>query len=188
MDSLVPEETHVVVAQRLPVARDALAAVEAFEIETDKDSEFAAVMLREIKDQYAAVEEERKKITGPLNQALRATNDFFRPVTTALRDAEESIKKKLGAYVREKREANMRALQVAATEKKAFASLTLVSTHAPAGIATREVWKFEITDPDAVPREFCSPDPKKIGAVAPETPIAGVRWFQEDVIASRKRT
>lgn len=47
--------------------------------------------------------------------------------------------------------------------------------------------KFLITDPDLVPREYCSPDPKKIGAVDPtSTAIPGVRFFQDDVVTSRR--
>lgn len=46
---------------------------------------------------------------------------------------------------------------------------------------------FLITDSDAVPREFCSPDPRKIGAVDPTvTSIPGVRFYQEPVVSSRR--
>jgi hypothetical protein len=183
----VPAQTHVVVAEKLPIANDAFKAAEAFEIKNDQDSDFAAVMIREIKEQYEAIEAERKKISGPLHQAWTATNNFFRPVTTALLGAEGALKKKVAVYERAKREANMRALQVAAGDKKAFEKLELVSAHAPQGISIREVWKPEVTDESAVPREYCSPDLKKIGAATPGTVIPGVRWFQEDSVASRKK-
>src|SRR5690606_39204937 len=124
--------------------------------------------------QYAAVDAERKKISGPLHQAWTATNDFFKPVLTALSGAERALKSKIAEYERKKREANMEALKVAATDRQAFQKMELVSTGAPKGVSIREVWKFEVTDPDAVPRQFCSPDTRKIGAVAPGTAIPGV--------------
>jgi len=58
------------------------------------------------------------------------------------------------------------------------------------GISVRESWKHEITDENAVPREFCSPDPKKIGAhvrsgMTAIKPIPGVRAWKEKGIAAR---
>lgn len=57
-----------------------------------------------------------------------------------------------------------------------------------AGVATREVWKFEITDPAAVPRNYCSPDEKKIGgivrAMKGDTQIPGVRVWSEKNLAA----
>jgi hypothetical protein len=47
----------------------------------------------------------------------------------------------------------------------------------------RETWQFEVMDEKLVPREFMSPDPKKIGAVVRSqkklTSIAGVRIWSE---------
>lgn len=57
-----------------------------------------------------------------------------------------------------------------------------------AGIVTKEVWKFEVTDPAAVPREYLSVDEKKIGGVVRslkgDTNIAGVRVWSEKSIAA----
>jgi hypothetical protein len=56
------------------------------------------------------------------------------------------------------------------------------------GISTRDVWKFEITDPDVVPREYLLVDEVKIrkvvGALKGETKIAGVRVYTERQIAA----
>jgi hypothetical protein len=57
-----------------------------------------------------------------------------------------------------------------------------------AGIVTKEVWKFEIIDPNQVPRNFCSPDEQKIGGVVRalkgDTQIPGVRVWKENQIAA----
>lgn len=58
------------------------------------------------------------------------------------------------------------------------------------GVSVRSKWAFEIMDPDAVPRELCSPDDKKIDAAiayadtehTPPQPIPGVRFYlRQDV-------
>ena len=50
-------------------------------------------------------------------------------------------------------------------------------------IQARETWQFEVVDEKLVPREFMSPDPKKIGAVVRSQKklanIPGVRIWSE---------
>lgn len=57
-----------------------------------------------------------------------------------------------------------------------------------AGVNMRDVWKYEITDPDALPREYTMPDEKKIGGVVRamkgDTAIAGVRVWKEQQVAA----
>lgn len=57
-----------------------------------------------------------------------------------------------------------------------------------AGIVTRQVWKFEVTDPSLVPREYLMVDEAKLGAVVRalkgDTTIAGVRVWPEQSIAA----
>lgn len=59
----------------------------------------------------------------------------------------------------------------------------------PAGISYRDVWKFEIVNPDLVPREYLTIDEKKIGGVVRalkgETKIQGVRIYSEKSVAGR---
>jgi hypothetical protein len=56
------------------------------------------------------------------------------------------------------------------------------------GVATRELWKFEIVDPAAVPREYLMVDESKIrkvvGALKGDTVIAGVRVYSEKNLAA----
>ena len=59
----------------------------------------------------------------------------------------------------------------------------------PAGISTRKVWKFEVTDAAKLPPEYLVPDIKKIGkvvrALQGDTEIPGVRVYSEDTMAVR---
>jgi hypothetical protein len=56
------------------------------------------------------------------------------------------------------------------------------------GVSFRDEVKFEITDPDSVPREFCIPDEKKIRnmvkAMGKSTNIPGVRTWVEKVVSA----
>jgi len=53
------------------------------------------------------------------------------------------------------------------------------------GVVFREVWKFRITDPNLVPRQYMVPDEKRIGAVVralkSQAKIAGVEVWSEKV-------
>lgn len=57
------------------------------------------------------------------------------------------------------------------------------------GVSRRLVVKFDITDPAAVPRNYCTPDEKKIrkivDAMNGDIEIPGVRIWKESVIAAR---
>lgn len=57
------------------------------------------------------------------------------------------------------------------------------------GVSFRDVWKFDIIDPDAVPREYLTPDEKKIGGVVRAlkgaAKIPGVRVYSEKTTAFR---
>lgn len=59
------------------------------------------------------------------------------------------------------------------------------------GVSAREVWTFEVTDPNAVPREFLSVDDAKIrkvvNALKGDARIAGVRIWSEKSIAARSQ-
>lgn len=57
------------------------------------------------------------------------------------------------------------------------------------GISYREIWKFEVIDPNSVPRDYLAIDEKRIGGVVRalkgETRIPGVRVWPEKSIAGR---
>lgn len=74
--------------------------------------------------------------------------------------------------------------------REAMVVAPVIECEAPkvAGIATREVWRFEVTDPALVPREYLVVDEAKIGkvvrALKGDTAIAGVRVYSERQLAS----
>lgn len=163
----------------------------ALSIETDAQQEQAAEVLRKVKFRIQVLEDRRKEITVPINAALKSVNDLFREPRTRFESVEKLLKGKIASYLERKAAANVAAIQSAAaasTPERAAEHLAIVAAVAPPqGVSVRKVWKFEITDPDAVPRCFCSPDPDKIRLVEPSTAkIPGVRFYQEPVVAARR--
>lgn len=59
------------------------------------------------------------------------------------------------------------------------------------GIATRKVWRYRVTDPLKIPREFLCIDEKKLAkyaaAMGAEAKVEGVQFFQESQLAASSR-
>lgn len=174
-----------------PVTPEWVAELRASHIKDDEDQDFVANLVRAVKDKHAFLEDKRKSITKPLNDATRATNALFKPALGALEEVEQVLKGKIAEYMQRKQIANTQALQLAAaaaTPEQAVRAIDSTSPVAPpAGVSVRYVWKFEVDAPELVPRELCSPDPKKIeAALAIGVQVPGVRVFQEPIVSSRR--
>lgn len=190
------QQAREVVARVLWTRPEAQERLRTFVVQSDEQQDFAVALLREIKAEWSSVEEDRKKITNPMNAALKATNALFKPTLDALKQAESSLKDKVAGYMNEKQAANVAALQaasVATTPFQAQQAMAFVApVEAPQGVSVRLLWKFQVTEPDLVPRELCSPDLKKIGEACqygPDgqpLPIPGVQWFQDSSVTVRK--
>jgi hypothetical protein len=174
-----------------PVTEDWVNELKNSTIQNDEQQQFVATLLRAVKDRWQFVEDKRKSITKPLNDAFKATNAVFKPALEGYKEVEDILKQKLAEYLELKQATNVASLQAAsqaATPTQAAALMTSVAPVAPPpGVSMRYVWKFEVTEPDAVPRELCSPDLKKIeAALAAGMTVPGVRTFQESIVSSRR--
>lgn len=87
----------------------------------------------------------------------------------------------------EKAEVKAQALETAAAQT--VAPIVQAETPKVTGVATRKVWKFEVTDSSKLPREFLMPDEQKIRkyvqAMQADARIDGVRIWSESQIAAR---
>lgn len=81
-----------------------------------------------------------------------------------------------------------KAEQIAERAAMVVAPVAVTETPRVAGVQMREAWKFVIEDPTHVPREMCTPDEKKIGAIVRalkgDAKIPGVRVYAERVVAA----
>lgn len=108
----------------------------------------------------------------------------------ALAEEDELVAAKLELQAaRFEERAEMRAEKWEDRAAAVVAPVVPVDIPKAAGISSREVWKFAITDHASIPREYLIPDEKAIGGVVRalkgKTNIPGVRVFSEDTIASR---
>ena len=104
------------------------------------------------------------------------------------RAAEAEAKRKAAA---EREEARLREAEAKRDAAEQVPVAPVVHTEQPQvkGVSTRQTWKFEITDPDQLPREYLVANDKAIGSVVralkDKTNIPGVRVYCEDSIAAR---
>lgn len=179
-------------------AEAALAQINEFQIVTKEDMEFAAGVLQETKANSKRIDAKRQEITKPLNAALRATNELFKPVIQYYLNCERILKLKIAAAHTEA-EAKAKAALEAAGEAAAAGDNTAVTTalenHDAAvefpttdGIQYRSKWKYEITDEKLLTREYLMPNHAMIQGVVGNkkgaTDIPGVRAYEDKVIAS----
>lgn len=178
----------------------ALVEVRSLVVNDEHSSAFVAETLRDAKESWRILEDKRKEIVKPLNDEVKMVNSAFKPALFALEQVEHLLKKRIADYIQE-REAATRAVLAAAaaakTSEEATAALAEVSAPVtvPAGMSMRMAWKACIVNEDRVPREFCSPDPRKIDAWLrsmtaegndPSGMISGVEFRQEPVMSVRR--
>lgn len=61
-----------------------LRELDSFAVSNDEDSAFAADMIREVKAKHRELDERRKEVTQPLNQAILRAVDAYRENTKSV--------------------------------------------------------------------------------------------------------
>lgn len=150
-----------------------LATVRTFAISDAATFGAADETLTTIVTQKDAVKAMRTSATGPMYQAIKVVESWFRPVLSALEGAETHLKGAMGAY-REaedaaRREASATAA-VAATsgDSAALVEALTISGAAPAAAraSTTYAWRVLRIAEDMVPDEYWTIDLVKLGAIA----------------------
>lgn len=149
------------------------------------------------REEQRKAEEAARKERERLEAIARETERKAREKAEAERKAAEEA-----AAAGRAAEAAKLMARAAATEQRAAAKAEEVTQQAQmvvapviqreapkvTGVATREVWKYEVTDVTQLPREYTMADDKKIGGVVramkADTSIAGVRVWCERILAS----
>jgi hypothetical protein len=157
-----------------------LREAETLAITTNEEYQGAAQTLREIKTRWKDIEDERKRILLPFDEARKRIMDLFRPAQDNLAQAEALLKRGILAWTLEQqrlqRVAEAAAAEIARKEAERLqkqADKALAAGHiekaaalegaadavVPAEIApppkaygtsTREVWRAEVVDKDAL--------------------------------------
>ena len=173
----VPVEVSRFVESEIVVARELSDLILSVEIADQPDLDFAETQLRAIATEKRRIDEDRKKITGPLHQAWKAANDHFRPLIEAYDAPEKFLRKAISAYL----------LKIEKERVSSMYSLAPVARPAELSSKTssRTVTKFRVVDASLVPREYCSPDLKKISAAPDIAGIPGVETYEEIALTVR---
>ena len=179
-------------------AEQLMAELNSFEIISKEDLEFAAEALTETKQNLKRLDDKRKEISGPLNEALRAANGLFKPAISFYQECEKLLKSKIAAAAAKADQVAREALQTAgeaAGQGDAEGLTTALEVHDQAsefpvtsGVQYRTSWKFEVTDEKLVPREYLTVNMRLVQSVVThkkgDTDIPGIRAFEEKIIAS----
>lgn len=162
-------------------AEKALAYAEKIEIVDEATKEKATKAVIQIRDQETAGDKMRKFFTEPLNAQVKNINNLFMPTVKIFNQAQTIIREKLGAYQMEQERIAI-AARAKVEKELAEGKIKKVETavkkmgnivepektqRTEAGTTTyRDVAEVTIIDENLIPREYCTPDPKKYEVIA----------------------
>lgn len=187
-------------ATQFEEAKGILEEMEDLPVETQEDLEFAAETLAEIKGKAKELKAMQDRVVKPMNAALAELRSWFKPALDTLDKCEKILKRKI-----DKAHEEAHARQRAALDAAAAASMegdteaaevalekAMEQELAPIkGLTMGHTWDYEITDFDAVPREYLLVDDKKVKAVIRahkgNITIPGIKPVRKTSVASRSR-
>jgi len=163
-----------------------LAKIEA--IKTQEQYDAAGKLVKSLKELGKIGDKEMRKITDPLNDALKATRKHFKPFMDTVAEKEKITKdlmlqfveqqKKLSAKVDEDFEGGKIKKVSTYADKKAAAEIKNSSAQ------VRKFWTVEITDIGSIPREYLMPDIAAITeAFKSGKKVKGCAYVQKETIA-----
>jgi len=150
------------------------------------------------KEQERKRREEEKRIQAEQDRRRKEAEEEARKAEETARKADEAARaaeaagntaeaKKAAEAAAESARIALENRVVADTEVKVTVPVT--QTAKPKGVGTRKVWKFEVEDPNLVPREYLVVDEKKIrgvvNALHENAKIPGVRVYEDTSISVR---
>jgi hypothetical protein len=165
-------------------------------IATDVDFAQASETVKLAKANFRRLDDKRKELTQPLLRVKNGIDKLFRPALDALEDIERTLKKGLADYTlgQQRLAASVMAESAALASQGVVPTAIVPEVPSAQGVSVKAVWDPIVTDPDAVPRELCSPDLDKIRARGwyadtvhnPPQEIPGVRWELRGQVTVRK--
>jgi len=159
------------------------------EVGTTEQESKAYDALGQIKTALKTIETARKKITGPLNQSLKAANNMFKTLSEPFKSADLIIRDKILDFRRQqeekaRREQERREKIQASHEAKGHKTYDLEEVEpevAQETVITRR-WTYEVLDITKVPRKYLLLDGVAVREAirAGEREISGLRIYQEE--------
>lgn len=167
-------------------------------INTPKDMEKATEMLSILNKYSDQVTEKKESVTKPLNAALKAARELFKPLEAGLEEGIDMIRGAMTIYQTEKKKiADIEEAKIAARTKPGKGNLSLEKgmekmdqIEKPAESITTEngaisfmtVKKFEVMDITLLPHTYILPDEVAIRKAMKEgVELPGVKYWEEQV-------
>lgn len=172
----IPKEIpHDTVALTSP-AEGMLTKAKEYIISTVEQYAGAATQLNEIKAKSKELEEKRKGIVGPMNEAVKRVNEFFRAPLQFLADAEAAIKRSMITFDNEqnriRREEEARLQEIARKEQERLTKAA--EKKAATAEAKGDTWKAEeIRESVPVVAAPVLADKPKVAGIAMRTTWSG---------------
>ncbi len=167
-------------------------------IQSDDEYQQAAAVLTQIQAQLKFIEQERVKITKPLNDSLRAINALFKGPKQEYEKAKSLFKARMADFIKRKEEAHQASLQAAQQasdmgDQNTFYMQAQAAHDASlphvGNVHTRDSWKFEVVNIQQVPLDFLMVDERKLRAFVnankDSVSIPGVRVYKETQVIAR---
>jgi hypothetical protein len=189
-------------------AQAVLASVKEMSVTNEAEAQAATLKRNEISSVLKMVEDRRKDLVKPLDDAKKEKQAEAKGISDPLEKAKADLFAKVSKWQTEQRmiaeaaarkereEAEARLAATMADDEATIEDVERVEAHVElaakvvklskslAPMKTRETWKFEIIDEKAVPREYLMVDTVKLGqavrrAENPLRELAGVNIFSE---------
>lgn len=156
--ALVPAELEGELTQERGRAQECLQMIQTLTIESQADLDLAGELLGSAKAKIKELEEQRKSVTGPLNQVVKTINGWFKPVTEFYESCERALKERVAEHTlaqQAKQDAALAEIEAGAGDAsaEAFAAATQV-TENPSNVSTRVRWIWTVENWALVPGKY----------------------------------
>jgi len=160
-----------------------------YKIVQPAEYEKASEDLRVAKRLLKAIDEKRREMTRPLDEAKKHIIAFFRPATDKLNQAIALINSEMAAFRRRQaEEAKKKEAELKETGQDSDLVFTPeVKPEIPKTVKIRKVWRFRIKDKSAIKPDFLIPDEKTIGELVRKLHekavdiVGGIEVYSEEV-------
>lgn len=189
VSQLVPDGERIADGVLRAEAAKEVEHARSIKIATAEDHRISVATFKALKEKIKRLSARKKAITQKHKETLVEALEDYNASLSACEAAADLLAKAIAEYqdgqaAREKVAADTYGKALLDGRVPDKAALVSVFSNAPTeALVVQETWRFEITDESLLPREYFSPDEKKIGAVVramkTATNIPGVRVWSE---------
>lgn len=150
-----------------------------YQIATPQEYETGVEAIKKARAIKKAIDEKRKEMTKPLDEAKKRIMDFFRPAMDKLDKIIIKVNQEMSAYRRkQEEEARKREEELKKQAREDDIFVPEVTPDIPkTDIKVRKVWKFKVVDKSKIDAKFLIPDEKAINEL-----VRKLKKKAEDVV------